>query len=34
MHQAVPTFTALFGIEPKVTQKLRVTLEEELRRGR
>jgi len=34
MHQAVPAFTALFGIEPKVTQELRVTLEEELRRGR
>jgi len=30
----VPAFAAFFGIEPKVTQELRVTLEEELRRGR
>jgi len=33
MHQAVPAFTALFGVEPNVTAVLRSVLEEALGRG-
>ena len=34
MHQAVPSFAAFFGIEPKVTKALRGAMEEALRHGR
>ncbi len=34
MHQAVPSFAAFFGVEPKVTAALRNILESALRHGR
>ena len=33
MHQAVPSFAAFFGIEPKITAALRGAMEEALRHG-
>jgi len=33
MHQAVPSFAAFFGIEPKITAALRSAMEEALRHG-
>lgn len=33
MHQAVPSFAAFFGIEPKITAALRDAMEEALRHG-